>query len=192
MINGMLNDELCALQSVVRDFANDAIAPVIGQHYEECTFPYELVKGMGELGLFGLPFPEEYGGSGGDYFALCLALEEIARVDSSVAITLEAAVSLGAMPVYRFGTEEQKRQWLPRLCSGELLGAFGLTEPEVGSGVAGGLATSARRDGDMWILNGRKTWIGNATFADLVIIWARDEADGQVKGFVVEKDMPGF
>lgn len=161
MINGMLNDELCALQSVVRDFANDAIAPVIGQHYEECTFPYELVKGMGELGLFGLPFPEEYGGSGGDYFALCLALEEIARVDSSVAITLEAAVSLGAMPVYRFGTEEQKRQWLPRLCSGELLGAFGLTEPEAGSD-AGGTKTTARLVDGEWVINGSKSFITNS------------------------------
>ncbi|MHB1164053.1 MAG: acyl-CoA dehydrogenase family protein [Candidatus Nanopelagicales bacterium] len=161
MINGMLNDELRALQSVVRDFANDCVAPVIAQHYEDCTFPYELVKGMGGLGLFGLPFPEEYGGSGGDYFALCLALEEIARVDSSVAITLEAAVSLGAMPVYRFGTEEQKQQWLPRLCSGEMLGAFGLTEPEAGSD-AGGTRTTARLVDGEWVINGSKSLITNS------------------------------
>ena len=109
------------------------MAPVIGELYERSEFPYEIVAGMGEMGLFGLPFPEEYGGMGGDYFALCLALEELARVDSSVAITLEAGVGLGAMPIYRFGTEAQKQEWLPRLCAGTMLGAFGLTEPGGGS-----------------------------------------------------------
>ena len=109
-------------------------------------FPYPVVKQMGELGLFGLPFPEEYGGMGGDYLSLCLAIEELARVDSSVAITLEAGVSLGAMPVFRFGTEEQKREWLPRLCSGQALGAFGLTEPGGGSD-AGATRTAARLEG---------------------------------------------
>src|SRR5262245_65549430 len=116
---------------------------------------------MAEMGLFGLPFPEEYGGMGGDNFALCLAIEELARVDSSVAITLEAAVSLGAMPIYRYGTEEQKRQWLPKLCSGELLAAFGLTEPGSGSD-AGALRTTARLDGDEWVINGTKADITNA------------------------------
>ena len=113
------------------------------------------------MGLFGLPFPEEYGGMGGDYLALGLALEELARVDSSVAITLEAGVSLGAMPIYRFGTEEQKREWLPRLCSGEMLGAFGLTEPDCGSD-AGGTRTTAVRDGDEWVINGTKCFITNS------------------------------
>ena len=116
---------------------------------------------MGELGLFGLPFPEEYGGAGGDYFDLCVALEELARVDSSVAITLEAGVSLGAMPIFRFGTEEQKQEWLPRLCSGEALGAFGLTEPGGGSD-AGATRTTARLEDGHWVINGSKAFITNA------------------------------
>lgn len=124
-----LSEEQEALRESVRDFAREVVAPAIAEHYEQHTFPYEIVRQMGKMGLFGLPFPEEYGGMGGDYFALCLALEELARVDSSVAITLEAAVSLGAMPIYRFGTDEQKAQWLPKLLSGEALAGFGLTEP---------------------------------------------------------------
>ena len=109
-----LDDELEALRKTVEEFAHEVVAPVIGDFYEREEFPYDIVRQMGEMGLFGLPFPEELGGMGGDYFALCVALEELARVDSSVAITLEAAVSLGAMPIYRFGTDEQKQQWLPR------------------------------------------------------------------------------
>src|SRR3712207_3291087 len=116
---------------------------------------------MGELGLFGLPFPEEYGGSGGDCFTLCLALEELARVDSSVAITLEAGVSLGAMPVFRFGTDEQRARWLPALAAGEALGAFGLTEAGGGSD-AGATRTTARLDGDEWVVNGSKAFITNS------------------------------
>ncbi|AXG77988.1 acyl-CoA dehydrogenase family protein [Streptomyces paludis] len=149
------------LRRTVEAFAHDVIAPKIGDFYERHEFPYEIVREMGRMGLFGLPFPEEYGGMGGDYLALGVALEELARVDSSVAITLEAAVSLGAMPVYRFGTEEQKRAWLPLLCSGERLGAFGLTEPDCGSD-AGGTRTTAVRDGDEWVINGTKCFITNS------------------------------
>jgi short/branched chain acyl-CoA dehydrogenase len=157
----MLNEELRSFQQMVRSFANDVVAPVIGSHYEERTFPYEIVSQMGELGLFGLPFPEEYGGSGGDYFTLCIAIEELARVDSSVAITLEAAVSLGAMPIYRFGTEEQKKKYLPLMCSGQMLGAFGLTEAGAGSDAGGTKTTAIRSDGD-WIINGSKAFITNS------------------------------
>src|SRR6201992_2620794 len=132
-----LSEEYEALRASVEDFARKEVAPVIGDLYERGEFPYAIVAKMGAMGLFGLPISEEYGGMGGDYFALCLALEELARVDSSVAITLEAGVSLGAMPIYRFGTEEQKREWLPKLCSGEMLGAFGLTEPDGGSDAGG-------------------------------------------------------
>ena len=156
-----LDDELEALRKTVEEFAHDVVAPVIGDLYEREEFPYDIVRQMGEMGLFGLPFPEEYGGMGGDYFALCVALEELARVDSSVAITLEAGVSLGAMPIYRFGTEEQKKQWLPQLCSGAALGAFGLTEPGGGSD-AGATRTTARRDGDEWVINGTKSFITNS------------------------------
>src|ERR1700749_2678171 len=114
-------------------FARDVVAPVIGGYYERGEFPYDIGAKMGKLGRLGLPFPEEYGGMGGDYFALCLALEELGRVDQSVAITLEAGVSLGAMPGYPFGTDAQRREWLPQLASGRALGAFGLTEPGGGS-----------------------------------------------------------
>src|SRR6202020_165188 len=124
-------------------------------------FPYDVVRQMGEMGLFGLPFPEEYGGMGGDYFALCLAIEELARVDQSVAITLEAACSLGAMPIYRFGTEAQKQQWLPQLSSGHALGAFGLTEPSGGSD-AGATRTHATLEDGQWVINGSKSFITNS------------------------------
>jgi butyryl-CoA dehydrogenase len=149
------------LRATVERFARLEVAPIIGQLYEREEFPYQIVAQMGKMGLFGLPFPEEYGGMGGDYFALCLALEELARVDSSVAITLEAGVGLGAMPIYRYGTEVQKQEWLPRLCAGTTLGAFGLTEPGGGSD-AGGTRTTARLEDGEWVINGTKSFITNA------------------------------
>jgi short-chain 2-methylacyl-CoA dehydrogenase len=157
----LLDEEHEALRSSVREFARDVVAPVIAEHYEHHSFPYEVVRQMGKMGLFGLPFPEEHGGMGGDYFALCLALEELARVDSSVAITLEAAISLGAMPIYRYGTQEQRARWLPKLASGEALAAFGLTEPGFGSDAAG-MQTRAVLDGDEWVINGSKAFITNS------------------------------
>jgi short-chain 2-methylacyl-CoA dehydrogenase len=156
-----LNDEQEAFRRTVADFARTVVAPAAFGYDERAEFPYPIVKQMAEMGLFGLPFPEEYGGMGGDYFALCLAIEELARADSSVAITLEAGVSLGAMPVHRFGTEEQKREWLPRLCSGEALGAFGLTEPGGGSD-AGATRTTARLEDGEWVINGTKAFITNS------------------------------
>jgi butyryl-CoA dehydrogenase len=149
------------LRATVERFARQEVAPVIGELYEREEFPYQIVAQMGKMGLFGLPFPEEYGGMGGDYFALCLALEELARVDSSVAITLEAGVGLGAMPIYRYGTEAQKQEWLPRLCAGTTLGAFGLTEPGGGSD-AGGTRTTARLEDGEWVINGTKSFITNS------------------------------
>src|SRR4051794_31111889 len=143
MLDYRLDAETEALRKTVQEFAHEVIAPQIGDFYERDEFPTAIVRQMGELGLFGLPFPEEYGGAGGTYFDLCVVLEELARVDSSMAITVEAGVSLGAMPIYRFGSEEQKQQWLPRLCAGEALGAFGLTEPGGGSD-AGATRTTAR------------------------------------------------
>ena len=156
-----LSEEHEALRATVEEFARKEVAPVIGDLYERGEFPYEIVEKMGAMGLFGLPIAEEYGGMGGDYFALCLALEELARVDSSVAITLEAGVSLGAMPIYRFGTEEQKRRWLPDLAAGTRIGAFGLTEAGGGSD-AGATRTTARLDGDEWVINGSKAFITNS------------------------------
>jgi short/branched chain acyl-CoA dehydrogenase len=161
MIDHRLSEEYADLRKTVEEFAREQVAPVIGEFYEKEEFPYDLVAQMGRMGLFGLPFPEEYGGMGGDYFALCLALEELARVDSSVAITLEAGVSLGAMPIYRFGTDEQKQRWLPALCAGEKLAGFGLTEPGGGSD-AGATRTTAVLDGDEWVINGSKSFITNS------------------------------
>jgi short/branched chain acyl-CoA dehydrogenase len=156
-----LSDELEMFRKTVEAFARDVVAPVAAYHDETATFPYDVVEAMAAMGLFGLPFPEEYGGMGGDYFTLCLAIEELARVDQSVAITLEAGVSLGAMPVYRFGTETQKQEWLPPLTSGRALGAFGLTEPGAGSD-AGGTLTTARLDDGQWVVNGSKAFITNS------------------------------
>jgi short/branched chain acyl-CoA dehydrogenase len=161
MIDFRLDEEYEALRKTVEDFARSEVAPVIGDFYQREEFPYEIVAKMAEMGLFGLPISEEFGGMGGDYFALCIALEELARVDSSVAITLEAGVSLGEMPIYRFGTQEQKEKWLPALTAGEALGAFGLTEPGGGSD-AGATRTRAVLDGDEWVINGSKSFITNS------------------------------
>ncbi|MFE4960184.1 acyl-CoA dehydrogenase family protein [Streptomyces sp. NPDC056653] len=185
------------LRRTVEEFAHDVVAPKIGDFYERHEFPYEIVREMGRMGLFGLPFPEEYGGMGGDYLALGIALEELARVDSSVAITLEAGVSLGAMPVYHFGTEEQKQQWLPRLCSGEALGAFGLTEPDCGSD-AGGTRTTAVRDGDEWVINGSKCFITNSgtDITALVTVTAvtgrKENGAPLISSIIVQAGTPGF
>ncbi len=161
MLDTRLTDEQQQLRKTVEEFAREVVAPVAAHHDATKTFPYDVVEQMGEMGLFGLPFPEEYGGMGGDYFALCLALEELGRVDQSVAITLEAGVSLGAMPVYRFGTEAQKQQWLPQLTAGTALGAFGLTEAGAGSD-AGGTRTTAVLEEGAWVINGSKAFITNS------------------------------
>ena len=161
MLDTRLSEEQEQLRKTVAAFAREVVAPVAAHHDATRTFPYDVVRQMGELGLFGLPFPEDYGGMGGDYFTLCLAIEELARVDQSVAITLEAGVSLGAMPVFRFGTDEQKQEWLPSLCAGTALGAFGLTEAGAGSD-AGGTRTTARLVDDAWIVNGSKAFITNS------------------------------
>lgn len=149
------------LRDTVAEFARSVVAPVSAKHDEEHSFPYDVVAKMGQMGLFGLPFPEEYGGMGGDYFALALALEELGKVDQSVAMTLEAAVGLGAMPIYRFGTEQQKQTLLPDLLAGRALAGFGLTEPGAGSDAAG-TRTTARIEDDQWVINGAKQFITNS------------------------------
>jgi short/branched chain acyl-CoA dehydrogenase len=188
----MLSEEYEALRSTVEEFAHKVVAPQIGELYEREEFPYDIVRRMGEMGLFGLPFPEEYGGMGGDYFALCLTLEELARVDSSVAITLEAAVSLGAMPIYRFGTDEQKRHWLPKLVTGEALGAFGLTEPGGGSD-AGATQTRAVLDNGEWVINGTKAFITNSgtDITALVTVTALT-GEKEISSIIVPSGTPGF
>jgi len=197
------------LRKTVEEFAHTEVAPVIGDYYERHAFPYPLVAAMGRMGLFGLPFPEEYGGMGGDYFALCLALEELARVDSSVAITLEAGVSLGAMPLYRFGTQAQKERWLPELCSAQKLGAFGLTEPGGGSD-AGATKTRARLEvgagqqdggeGGEWVISGSKSFITNSgtDITALVTVTAvtgqAEDGSGrkEISSIIVPNGTPGF
>ena len=197
MIDYRLGEDHEALRKVVEEFAHDEVAPVIGEFYERAEFPYELVARMGRMGLFGLPFAEEYGGMGGDYFALCVALEELARVDSSVAITLEAGVSLGAMPIYRFGSEEQKRRWLPKLCTGEALGAFGLTEPGGGSD-AGATRSTAVLDGDDWVINGSKAFITNSgtditSVVTVTAVTGRKSGDRkEISAILVPSGTPGF
>ncbi|MFE3100921.1 acyl-CoA dehydrogenase family protein [Nocardia tengchongensis] len=193
---GTLPDEYRDLALTVRDFANQVVAPVAAKHDAEHSFPSEVVSGMADMGLFGLPFPEEFGGMGGDYFALCLALEELGKVDQSVAITLEAGVSLGAMPIYRFGNDKQKAEWLPLLASGRALGAFGLTEPGAGSD-AGGTRTTAVLDGDTWVINGSKQFITNSgtDITRLVTVTAvTGGVDGkkEISTIIVPADTPGF
>ncbi len=192
-----LTQEYTDLIETVRDFAQTVVAPVAAKHDADHTFPYEVVAQMGKMGLFGLPFDEKYGGMGGDYFALALALEELGKVDQSVAITLEAGVSLGAMPIYRFGTEEQKQQYLPDLTAGTALAGFGLTEPGAGSD-AGATATTARDDGDSWIINGGKQFITNSgtDFTSLVTVTAvtgvKENGKKEISTIIVPSGTPGF
>jgi alkylation response protein AidB-like acyl-CoA dehydrogenase len=189
-----LNEEHRELRETVRRFAVDRIAPVIGDYYDRHEFPYDLVKQMGAMGLFGLPFPGELGGMDGDYLALCVALEELARVDSSVAITLEAAISLGAMPIYRFGNEEQKKRWLPSLINGDNLAAFGLTEATSGSD-AGRIRTTARLDEatNEWVINGGKVFITNSgtSITSLVTVTALTGPE-EISTIIVPSGTPGF
>jgi len=183
-------------QKTVRSFVDDAIRPNAERWDHEHELPMEAVKQMGELGLFGLPFPEEYGGSGADFLTLCLAIEELARVDSSLAITLEAAVGLGAMPIFRFGTEEQKQKWLPPLSTGEALAGFGLTEPGGGSD-AGATRTTARLEDGHWVVNGSKSFITNSgtpITAFVTVTAVTGEAGGrkEISAIVLPTGTSGF
>ncbi|MCK1802831.1 acyl-CoA dehydrogenase family protein [Brevibacterium sp. R8603A2] len=198
---GMLPDEYESLRRSVAKFTDDVVAPVSAELDAKHEFPYQLVAKMGQMGLFGLPFAEEHGGMGGDYFALCLAIEEIARVNQSLAITLEAGVSLGTMPIHRFGTEEQKREWLPQLTDGSGLAAFGLTEPEAGSD-AGGTKTRAVLEDGMWTVNGGKCFITNSgtditrLVTATAVTGTRTGRDGQEKPeistIMIPSGTPGF
>jgi short/branched chain acyl-CoA dehydrogenase len=191
-----LSQEQQDFQKTVREFVDDAIRPHAERWDEEHELPMDAVKQMANLGLFGLPFPEEYGGSGGDFLTLCLAIEEIARVDSSLAITLEAAVGLGAMPVYRFGTEEQRQRWLPPLAAGDSLAAFGLTEPGGGSD-AGAARTTARLESGEWVVNGSKSFITNAgtpitSFVTVTAITGGDGGAKETSAIIIPADTAGF
>ena len=192
------------IRRTVRDFADGEIAPVAEELDRTKSFPYEIVRKLGQLNLMGIPFPEEYGGGGGDTLAYALAVEELTRVDSSVAITLCAHTSLGTQPVYLFGSPQQKQEWLPRLCSGERLGAFGLTEPEAGSD-AGNTRTRARLDDGEWVVNGAKQFITNAgteisgmvcitavTAEAPVTAGAGNGAEKEISNLIVANGTPGY
>ena len=186
-----LSPEHDAFRKVVRDFAESEIAPHAARWDEEHIFPVDVVVAMGDLGLFGLVFPAEWGGGDGDFASLCIAIEEIGRVDQSIGITLSAGVGLGANPIFRFGTQDQKQRWLPDLVTGKALGAFGLTEPDAGSD-AGATRTRARSEGDSWVIDGAKAFITNSgtPITSLITVTARTE-DG-ISCFVVEAGTPGL
>jgi alkylation response protein AidB-like acyl-CoA dehydrogenase len=184
------------LRNTVREFAEQEIAPVAEELDRTHSFPYDIVRRLGELDLMGIPFPEEYGGAGGDSLAYALVVEELTRVDSSVAITLCAHTSLGTQPLYLFGSEEQKRDWLPQLCRGERLGAFGLTEPEAGSD-AGNTQTRAVLEDGEWVINGAKQFITNAgtDISGLVVITAvtgRSNGEREISNLLVPNGTPGY
>jgi short-chain 2-methylacyl-CoA dehydrogenase len=187
-----LKDEHRLLRDTVRDFARSEVAPVAEELDRTKSFPYELVERMGKLGLMGIPFPEDYGGGGADTLAYALAVEELARVDSSVCITMAAHTSLGTMPIHLWGTEEQKTEWLPELCSGRKLAAFGLTEPEAGSD-AGATRTHAKLEDGEWVIDGAKQFITNAgtEISGCVTITART-GDGEISNIVVPNGTPGY
>ena len=187
-----LSNEHRLIQTTVRDFAQQEVAPAAEELDREKRFPYEIVAKLGQLGLMGIPFPEEYGGGGGDSLAYAIAVEELTRVDSSVAITLCAHTSLGTQPVHLFGSEEQKREWMPQLCSGEKLGAFGLTEPEAGSD-AGNVHTKARLEDGEWVIDGAKQFITNAgtDISGVVCITART-GEEEISNLIVANGTPGY
>ena len=187
-----LSSEQEAFRKVVRDFAEAEIAPHAERWDAEHTFPLDTVLAMGELGLFGLPFPEAYGGSDADFTSFCIAIEELGRVDSSMAITLSAGVGLGASPIFHFGSEEQRQAWLPDLLAGRRLGAFGLTEPDAGSD-AGATRTKAVLEGDEWVVDGAKAFITNSgtPITSVVTVTART-GPGEVSAIVVPAGTPGF
>ena len=190
-VEQVLDEPGRAVLAQVRAFMEKEVEPVINRYWTREEFPQELLPGLAGLGIAGLPYTG-YGCPGGGNLLDGMISMELGRVDSSIATFFGVHSGLAMGSIYLCGSEEQKQRWLPAMARMEKIGAFGLTEPEVGSGAAGGLTTTARRDGDQWVLSGQKKWIGNATFADYVVIWARSVEDGQVKGFVVEKGTPGF
>ncbi len=187
----VLNDSQKEIVQRVRTFMETKVAPIIERYWAAGEFPFELIPGIRDLQVAGTSI-QGYGCPGGGVLLSCFVATEMARVDCSIATFFGVHSGLAMNSIYLCGSEEQRQRWLPEMAAFQKIGCFALTEPLVGSGAARGLLTTARRDGDTWILNGQKKWIGNATFADLAVVWARDVADDQVKGFVVEKGTPGY
>ncbi len=190
-IDDLLDAKERAVAQRVREFMEAEVAPIIEDFWARDKFPFEIIPKIAGVGIGGIGY-EGYGAAGGSMLLNGFVAMELSRIDSSIATFWGVHTGLSAGSIYLCGDEEQKQRWLPAMMRFEKIGSFGLTEPLVGSATSGGMMTTCRREGDAWVLNGEKKWIGNATFADINVIWARDEASGQVKGFVVGKENPGF
>lgn len=186
----LLSDEHKLVRDTVRSWVKKEVSPIISEHFENATFPKHLLKGLGEIGAFGSYIPQEYGGWGLDQISYGLIMQELERCDSGLRSTASVQSSLVMYPIWKYGTEEQKLKFLPKLAAGEMVGCFGLTEPDHGSN-PGGMTTNFKDDGDSVILNGAKMWISNSPFADIAVVWAKDES-GRIHGLIVERGMEGF
>lgn len=189
-IDELLTDEHKLIRATVRDWVKKEVSPIIEDFAQRAAFPKHLIKGLGEIGAFGPTIPVEYGGAGLDYMSYGIIMQEIERGDSGIRSAASVQGSLVMYPIYAYGSEEQKKKYLPKLATGELMGCFGLTEPDHGSD-PGGMVTSFKDKGDHYLLNGAKMWISNSPFADIAVVWAKDEA-GKIRGLIVERGMDGF
>lgn len=189
-IDELLSDDHLMARDAVREWVKQEVSPIIEQYYEQGLCPTHLYKGLAEIGAYGPSLPTEYGGGGMDEIAYGIIMQELERGDSGIRSMASVQGSLVMYPIYRFGSEEQKRKYLPKLASGEFIGCFGLTEPDHGSNPSG-MVTNIKDDGDAYILNGAKMWITSSPLADIAVVWAKDES-GKIRGLIVEKDMPGF
>jgi len=190
LVDELLTEEQKLIRDSVRAFVKKEISPIIEDYAQRAEFPKQLIKGLGEQGCFGPFIPQKYGGAGLDYITYGIMMQELERSDSGIRSTASVQGSLVMFPIYKFGTEEQKHKYLPKLATGELMGCFGLTEPNHGSNPAG-MLTNFKDAGDHVVLNGSKMWISNAPFADIAVVWAKDEK-GEIRGMVVERGMAGF
>lgn len=190
LLDELLTEEHKLVRNSVRDWVKKEVSPIIEDYAQRAEFPKHLIKGLGEIGAFGPTIPVEYGGGGLDYISYGLIMQEVERGDSGIRSTASVQGSLVMWPIYAYGSEEQRKKYLPKLATGEFMGCFGLTEPNHGSN-PGGMLTNFKEDGDHVILNGAKMWISNAPFADIAVVWAKNEA-GKIKGIIVERGMPGF
>lgn len=190
LLDELLSDEHKLIRQTVRNWVKKELSPIIESYAQKAEFPKQLLKGLAELGAFGPTIPAEYGGAGLDYMAYGLMMQEIERGDSGIRSTASVQGSLVMYPIYTYGSEEQRKKYLPKLATGELMGCFGLTEPDHGSN-PGGMVTNIKDAGDHYVLNGAKMWISNAPFADIAVVWAKDET-GKIRGLIVERGMEGF
>ncbi|HBH07067.1 MAG TPA: acyl-CoA dehydrogenase [Flavobacteriales bacterium] len=190
LMDELLTEEQILIREALRAYLKKEVSPIIEDYYERAAFPYQIIEGLAQYGCFGPYIPEEYGGPGLDQITYGILMQELERVDSGVRSTASVQSSLVMYPIWKYGTEEQRRKYLPKLATGEMMGCFGLTEPDFGSN-PGGMLSRFEDQGDHYVLNGSKMWISNAPFADVAVVWAKDEAD-RIHGLIVEKGMEGF